>query len=169
MPVSISARVLDLFRSWDANGDGEVSRAEFHKAVPALGLDVPKPDVDELFETRRRYDSGDSRFGKQLWALLRAMEGGRVERSTESAHLARGIESDEAMPTRVAGGDGTRAGAARPFTASSPPSSIAASSASASGGRVIWRERSAEERSAEGEFRVLRRQSTTRRGNTHLR
>jgi hypothetical protein len=44
-----SARVLDLFRSWDADGDGQVSRAEFHRAMPALGLDVPKETIDELF------------------------------------------------------------------------------------------------------------------------
>ena len=48
---SNSGRVLDLFRSWDTDGDGEVSRAEFHKAIPALGLEVPKADVEELFNT----------------------------------------------------------------------------------------------------------------------
>ena len=42
-------RIIDLFRSWDSDGDGQVSRAEFHKAMPALGLDVPKKDIDELF------------------------------------------------------------------------------------------------------------------------
>ena len=35
-----STRVIDLFREWDTDGDGEVSRAEFHKAMPALGLEV---------------------------------------------------------------------------------------------------------------------------------
>ena len=44
-----STRVLDLFRSWDADGDGQVSRAEFHKAMPALGLDAPKETIDALF------------------------------------------------------------------------------------------------------------------------
>ena len=39
---SNSTRVIDLFREWDTDGDGEVSRAEFHKAMPLLGLDVPK-------------------------------------------------------------------------------------------------------------------------------
>ena len=38
---SQSARVLDLFRDWDTDGDGEVSRKEFHKAMTALGLEVP--------------------------------------------------------------------------------------------------------------------------------
>jgi len=44
-----ATRVLDLFRSWDSDGDGQVSRAEFHRAMPALGLDVPKPIIDDLF------------------------------------------------------------------------------------------------------------------------
>jgi len=50
-----AGRVLDLFRDWDDNGDGEVSRAEFHRAMPLLGLDVPKKAIDELFS---QWDSG---------------------------------------------------------------------------------------------------------------
>lgn len=42
-----SSRALPL--SWDDNGDGEVSRKEFHRAMPALGLDVPKKAIDDLF------------------------------------------------------------------------------------------------------------------------
>ena len=33
-----AGRVLDLFREWDADGNGEISRKEFRKAMPALGL-----------------------------------------------------------------------------------------------------------------------------------
>jgi len=47
---SSSGRVLDLFREWDSDGDGEISRKEFHKAMPALGLEVPKDDVNKLFD-----------------------------------------------------------------------------------------------------------------------
>ena len=43
------ARVIDLFRDWDEDGDGEISRAEFHRAMPALGYEVPKAAVDALF------------------------------------------------------------------------------------------------------------------------
>jgi len=50
-----AGRVLDLFRDWDDNGDGEVSRAEFHRAMPLLGLEVPKKAIDELFS---QWDSG---------------------------------------------------------------------------------------------------------------
>ena len=66
---SNATRVLDLFRSWDADGDGEVSRKEFHKAMPALGLDVPKSDVDELFNAWDN-DGGGSLAYKELKKIL---------------------------------------------------------------------------------------------------
>jgi Ca2+-binding EF-hand superfamily protein len=50
-----SARVLDLFREWDTNGDGEVSRKEFHEAMDHLGFEVPTAEVDKLFD---EWDSG---------------------------------------------------------------------------------------------------------------
>ena len=66
-----AGKVLDLFRDWDADGDGEVSRKEFHKAMPALGLEVPKAAIDELFSQWDR--SGDGSIGyKELTKILRA-------------------------------------------------------------------------------------------------
>lgn len=47
---SSAGRVVDLFRSWDANGDGNVSRKEFHKAMKVLGYDVGKKAIDQLFD-----------------------------------------------------------------------------------------------------------------------
>ena len=38
-----AGRVIDLFREWDENGDGMVTRKEFHKAMPLLGLEAPRP------------------------------------------------------------------------------------------------------------------------------
>ena len=35
-------RVIDLFREWDADGDGQITRKEFHTAMPRLGFDVSK-------------------------------------------------------------------------------------------------------------------------------
>lgn len=61
--------MLDLFRSWDADGDGEVSRKEFHKAMPALGLEVPKADVEELFNLWDN-DGGGSLAYKELKKIL---------------------------------------------------------------------------------------------------
>ena len=35
------SRVIDLFRSWDRDGDGRVRRAEMRRALAALGHDAP--------------------------------------------------------------------------------------------------------------------------------
>ena len=61
--------MLDLFRSWDADGDGEVSRAEFHKAMPALGLEVPKKDIDDLFSEWDK-DGGGALGLRELQKIL---------------------------------------------------------------------------------------------------
>lgn len=52
-----AAKVLDLFRSWDNNNDGIVTRAEFHKAMRELGLEVPKTAIDAIFS---KWDDDDS-------------------------------------------------------------------------------------------------------------
>ena len=49
-----------MFREWDTDGDGEVSRKEFHKAMPLLGLDVAKEEIDKLFN---EWDPGARSFG----------------------------------------------------------------------------------------------------------
>jgi hypothetical protein len=64
-------RVMELFRSWDADGDGEVTRTEFHRAMVALGLEVPKKEIDKLFSEWDK--SGDGSIGfKELQKILKA-------------------------------------------------------------------------------------------------
>ena len=65
-----SGRVLDLFREWDADGDGEISRKEFHAAMPKLGLEVPKDAVNKLFDEWGGKD-GSLEF-KELSKILKA-------------------------------------------------------------------------------------------------
>ena len=65
-----AARVIDLFRQWDTDGDGEVSRPEFHKAMPALGLDIDKKDIDALFNEWDA-DGGGSLDFKELSTILK--------------------------------------------------------------------------------------------------
>lgn len=43
-------KVINLFNEWDYNGDGLVSRNEFHKAMAHLSFDAPKATVDALFD-----------------------------------------------------------------------------------------------------------------------
>ena len=64
-----AGKVMDLFREWDADGDGEVTLKEFRKAMPALGLEVPVTEVDKLFNQWDK--SGDGSLGyKELRKIL---------------------------------------------------------------------------------------------------
>ena len=49
--VKQGVKVITLFREWDEDGDGTVSKKEFRKAMPLLGLDVPRADIDALFDS----------------------------------------------------------------------------------------------------------------------
>ena len=43
--------MIDLFREWDEDGSGYVDKREVRRAMPLLGLDVPRKDIDELFDS----------------------------------------------------------------------------------------------------------------------
>jgi len=68
---SNAGRVMDLLREWDVDGDGEISRKEFHAAMPKLGLEVPKAGIDELFDSWDA-DGGGCLTFKELQKILRA-------------------------------------------------------------------------------------------------
>ena len=65
-----AARVIDLFREWDENGDGNVSKQEFRRAMPMLGLDVPDDEVDKLFDEFNQDGGNDIGLG-EMQKLLR--------------------------------------------------------------------------------------------------
>ena len=53
------------------NGDGEVSRDEFRKAIPAIGLNVPQMEVDALFNEWDK--GGDGAIGlREMMKILKA-------------------------------------------------------------------------------------------------
>ena len=58
------SRVIDLFRDWDENGDGQISKVEFRRAMPLLGLKVDKADADALFDSFDRDLSGTVEYGE---------------------------------------------------------------------------------------------------------
>ena len=66
-----SAKVLDLFRSWDDDGDGTVTRAEFHKAMKELGLEVPAEAIDDIFSSWDK-DGGGELTLRELTKILNA-------------------------------------------------------------------------------------------------
>ena len=45
--------MIDLFREWDEDGDGTVTKKEFRKAIAHLGLHAPPHVVDEVRAARR--------------------------------------------------------------------------------------------------------------------
>lgn len=80
-----AGKVLDLFRSWDADGDGLVTRAEFHRAMTELGLEVPRSSIDDLFSQWDK-DGGGSLGLKELTKILRAApEGSKSKTASNSS------------------------------------------------------------------------------------
>ena len=66
-----SSRVIDLFRSWDTDANGEIDLPEFRQALYALGVDESMRDhVAALFRTFDRDGSGTIEY-RELNRLLR--------------------------------------------------------------------------------------------------
>ena len=53
-----AVRVIDLFREWDDDGTGTVDKKEFRRGMKELGLEVPKAEVNALFEAMDPDGSG---------------------------------------------------------------------------------------------------------------
>ena len=65
-----AARVIDLFREFDDDGDGEISILEFQKAMPVLGLPLDREQCKELFAAFDG-DGGGSISFREFNKLLR--------------------------------------------------------------------------------------------------
>ena len=63
-------KVMELFREWDANGDGTITKNEFSRAMRQLGLQVTKAAIDKVFESFDPDGSGSIEF-KELNRLVR--------------------------------------------------------------------------------------------------
>jgi hypothetical protein len=81
-----ATRVLDLFREWDKDGDGNVSRQEFLNAMPRLGFNAPKRALEELFDSWDK-DGGGSLTLRELQKILRSSGGSRPGSSGSSEKL----------------------------------------------------------------------------------
>jgi hypothetical protein len=57
-----AVRVIDLFREWDVDADGCISRTEFSYALPLLGIQASKEQTDALFEDFDTDGSGEISF-----------------------------------------------------------------------------------------------------------
>ena len=65
------ARVIELFRAWDENGDGNVSKKEFRRGLKLFGLSATTKEMDELFD---EFDaSGDEEIQfRELSRMIKA-------------------------------------------------------------------------------------------------
>ena len=77
-----SVRLIDLFSQWDSNEDGLVSKEEFRKAMPLLGMSVQQDTVDALFASWDR--DGDGHISLlEMHHILK--HGGKVARNSALA------------------------------------------------------------------------------------
>ena len=87
--VKNAGRVMDLFREWDIDGDGEISRKEFRSSMKRLGLEVPAKDIDALFDSWDP-DGGGTLDFKELQKVLRGGGGGTSTLSAAGKKVAAG-------------------------------------------------------------------------------
>ena len=105
------ARVMDLFRIWDADGNGTISKKEFRKAIRALRVSASVAEVDSVFATWDRDGSG-SISSRELSKILRRAAGGDIELPPELQAGAVGeikLKSENDMALRKSQRDGPMA------------------------------------------------------------
>ena len=93
-----AVRIIDLFREWDDDTDGLITRKEFRQAMPMLGLDVPRTVLDELFGSWDPDGSGSIEMNELMKALredhaldpkLRAGGAGAIETASTNQFALR--------------------------------------------------------------------------------
>ena len=94
--VANSMRVIDLFREWDDDGNGEITKEEFRKAIPRLGLVGHSDSIDTLFDEFDLDHGGTITFrelNKQLRRDVKTekvvRDGVKVEKGVEIADVAK--------------------------------------------------------------------------------
>ena len=85
----VLGRVVDIFREWDEDGSGEVSKREFAKAMSILGVD--RSTLDELFDLIDVDGSGHIDY-KEIYRKLRK----KVAFVSRKARAARAVAMNEA-------------------------------------------------------------------------
>ena len=94
-------RIIDLFREWDDDDSGTVSKVEFRRALPCLGLRVERADADALFDSFDVDKSGTIDY-KELAQGDQARSRSRRARSNRRGGRAQGAR--HALVDRAADG-----------------------------------------------------------------
>ena len=96
------ARVIDIFREWDEDASGTVSRREFRKALPMLGIRCKRDDADDLFDQLDDDGSEEleySELNKHLRKRV-AKDGEEEEHEVSAAALERSARRKERKARR---------------------------------------------------------------------
>ena len=123
----------DLFKKWDEDGDGEVNRKEWHKAIPLIGISTSKDHIDRLFDYFDQDGSGAINYDE----LRAALKNKRKPGGSSGGESSRGnspAPARKASPQRAA-----PAAAAAASRASPPPRQNAAEAAAVAGARAAPR------------------------------
>ena len=102
-------RVMDLFRAWDVDGNGAINKREYRKAVRALRVQAPNPQIDSVFDSWDKNGNG-SIDHKELYKILRP--GGDVQLAVELQPGAAGdieLERKNKIALRTGAQSGPRA------------------------------------------------------------
>ena len=59
-----NAKIIDLFREWDGDGDGALDKKDVRKALKALGYEAPREEFDAFFDSIDKDGSGSIDFEK---------------------------------------------------------------------------------------------------------
>ena len=104
-----STRVIELFRDWDDDGNGMVSKEEFRKAMGLLGFNVPAKDIDALFDSWDPDGSGVLSLGELRHELRDHKTAARIAefkakeaKEAKKKSLLRGLDIDEDSEKSVA-------------------------------------------------------------------
>ena len=69
-----AVRVIDLFRSWDDDGNGKINAKEFRQSISGLGYSAPRKDTDAIFSDLDVDKSGEIDYNELNRALRRGAE-----------------------------------------------------------------------------------------------
>jgi Ca2+-binding EF-hand superfamily protein len=90
---------MELFRDWDADGDGLVSAADLFKGFSSLGVHASEEEVKAVFD---RWDT-DGSGGLDFKELDRAIRGAPGHNARHASTTASAKELQRALKERLQG------------------------------------------------------------------